>query len=367
MSRQFPVAFAVMVCSLFLLFSFPVAAAEWVPAGLAHPGFRITDVALSGDGAYGAIAGDGGIILLTADGDECWRSPEGGYRSVSLSGNGSILAAGGDGIALMDKNSTTIATIRTKNYVNDLSVTGDGTRIAAAVDDETLRLYTSAGLLVWSTETGDDLVSVSISPDGTYIAGGTVTGNVVLFSASGKERWTYALSRQPVTAVAVADGAKSVAAVSEDGAVSLLSRAGGLLWSGSAPHAGGVAVTADGGTAAVADGKGFRILGRDGTPAGVIPNIDASVSVSMDNDGTLIVVTDGVRINAFIQDSGAPDGDPTPVETAMPVSEGSPSPTSEETPLSDEKTPVPTQSPCPLVMGIGGVLLAGHILKGRRS
>ncbi|WP_062396788.1 hypothetical protein [Methanogenium cariaci] len=45
-----------------------------MPAGSEQPGFRIMDVAVSGDGTYSALAGDAGIVLLTADGTECWRS-----------------------------------------------------------------------------------------------------------------------------------------------------------------------------------------------------------------------------------------------------------------------------------------------------
>ena len=70
----------------FLLVISPVMAGEWVPAGTDHPGFRIMDVALSGDGASGALAGVAGVILLNADGAEQWRIPDGKYHSIALSG-----------------------------------------------------------------------------------------------------------------------------------------------------------------------------------------------------------------------------------------------------------------------------------------
>ncbi|KAF1078779.1 WD40 repeat domain-containing protein [Methanogenium sp. MK-MG] len=359
---------AVIIAAIFfslLLLSSPVAADEWVPAGSDQPGFRIMDVAVSGDGTYTALAGDAGIILFTSEGAECWRSPEGSYRSVSLSDDGSILAAGGDGIRVLHKNTTVLATIRSRNFVNDVAVTADGSRIAAAADDETLRFYTSAGELVWSTETGDDLVSVAVSPDGTYIAGGTSTGNVVLFSGSGDERWTYALSRQPVPSVAVADNARTIAAVSADGAVSLISRAGGLLWSGSAPHAGGVSVTADGACAAVADRQGIRFIERDGTMNGQITGVDASVAVAMDSGGRLIAVTDGARVSGFTRETAAT----APGETKLPVGtvvNATNTPAAALTPTLED-TPVSTRSPLPLLPAIAGLLLsAGLTAAGRR-
>ncbi len=372
MIGRIPAVTAALLVSL-LVFSSPAVAGEWVPAGSDQPGFRIMDVAVSGDGAYGALVGDAGIILLTAECVECWRSPEGSYRSVALSGNGGILAAGGDGIIVLDKNTTVLATVRSRNYVNDIAMIADGSRIAAAVDDETLRLYTYVGDLVWSTDTGDDLVSVAISPDGTYIVGGTATGNVILFSGTGDERWTYTLSRQPVVSVAVGDGGRTIAAVSEDGSVSLLSRAGGLLWSGSAPHAGGVYVSADSACAAVADWQGIRFFDRDGTPAGLIPGFDASVAAAMDSSGNRLMVTDGTRISGFTRETiPTVEGTGLPAEAAEKTDSSSAvsvtSTASDSLSPTGGETPVPTQSPVPIVSAITGLLLTlGFTAVGRRA
>ncbi|WFN34043.1 PQQ-binding-like beta-propeller repeat protein [Methanogenium sp. S4BF] len=349
----------------FLLIASPVMAGEWVPAGSDQPGFRIVDIAVSGDGAYSALTGNGGIILLTADGTECWRSPEGGYRSVCLSENASILAAGGDGLCVLDKNGTVCATVRSRNYLNDVTITADGSLIVAVADDETLRLYTPSGDLIRSTETGDDLVSVAISPDGTYIAGGTVTGNVVLFSDAGEERWSYGLSRQPVTAVALADGARTIAAVSADGAFALLSRAGALLWSGSAPHAGGVAVTADGATAALADRQGIRFMERDGTPAGQITGLDGSVAAAMDSNGRMVAMTDGTRISGFVPKVTAV-AEETPLPEQSP-GEAQPDITTGQTQPHEGEGPVPTSSPFPLLpAGVALILSLGCAGRGLR-
>lgn len=362
-----PVIATVIILSLFLLPSASMAGA-WVPAGTDQPGFHIRDVTLSGDGAYGALVGDGGIILLNEEGDELWRAPHGSYRSVSLSGDGAILVAAGDGIQVMHNIGTVLATVQSKNFLNDVAVTADGSRIAAVADDETLRIYNITGHLLQSVDTGDDVVSVAISPDGKYIAGGTDTGDVVLFSAGGIARWTYGLSRKPVTSVAIAEGAKTIAAASEDGAVALLSRAGSLLWAGSAPHSGGVAVTADGDIAAVANPQGIRFIERDGTPAGLIPDVDASVSLAMGREGTVVAVTDGARIRGFVQESaGEPNETALPAQSLPtdPVAESFSTPVDNMLPKGD--TPAPTRSPAALLPVITGLILgAGLVAAGRR-
>lgn len=222
MIGRFPTLISLLIFSLLL--SFPTAAAEeWVCVSSEQPGFHIQDVAVSGDGAFRAITGDGGVILLTPAGRELWRSPDGRYRSVALSGDGDILVAGGDGLLVRHKNGTVLATVPSRYFVNGVAVNADGSRIAAVFEDETLRLYNATGVLLETTDTGDDLVSVAISPEGTYIAGGTDTGNVVFYSDTGEERWTYRLSSQPVTSLAMAEGGRTIAAVSEDGAAILLS------------------------------------------------------------------------------------------------------------------------------------------------
>lgn len=353
---------------LFLLVSFPAAAAEeWILVSTEQPGFHIQDVAVSGDGTYRGITGDGGVLLLTFAGTELWRSPEGRYRSVALSGDGDILVAGGDGVLVRHKNGTVLATVPSRNFVNEVAITADGSRIVVAFDDETLRIYTATGTLLETTDTGDDLMSVAVSPEGTYIAGGTDTGNVVLYSDSGEVRWSYQLSREPVISIAMADGGCSIAAVSEDGAVVLLSRAGKLLWTGTAPHSGGVALTADGATSAISDLKGIRLIERDSTPAGRIAEAGASVAFGMDDAGTCVMSTDGTRVMCFERGCiGGPDDSACPTTLPEATSqEISPAIPAEETPTGGEQ-PVPSQSPAPLPAMVAGLLLgAGWAAAGR--
>lgn len=361
--------YPILISLIFLSFlvSFPAAAEEWILTSTEQPGFHILDVAVSGDGAYRAVTGDGGVLLETAAGTEMWRSPDGRYRSVALSGDGDILVAGGDGVLVRHKNGTVLATVPSRNFVNEVAVTADGSRVIVTFDDETLRTYDTTGALLQTTDTGDDLMSVAVSPEGTYIAGGTDTGNVVLYSDSGEVRWSYGLSREPVISIAMADGGRTIAAVSEDGAVALLSRAGSLLWRGAAPHSGGVAVTADGSTGAVADLQGIRVIERDGTPADRIADADAPVTFAMDGAGTYVMSTDGTRISCFEKGCiGGPDASACPTALPTPSSpEVSPGIAAKDTPAGGEN-PVPTQSPAPLPGLMAGLLFgAGLAAAGR--
>lgn len=356
MNPRYPVLLSLIF--LFLLIQIPAAAAdEWVLFSSEQPGFSIQDVAVSGDGAYRAITGDGGVLLLTPAGTELWRSPDGRYRSVALSGDGEILVAGGDGVLVRHKNGTILATVPSRNFVNEVAITADGSRIVVAFDDETLRTYDTKGTLLQTTDTGDDLMSVAVSPEGTYIAGGTDTGNVVLYSDAGEVRWSYQLSREPVISVAMADGGRSIAAVSEDGAVALLSRAGRLLWKGTAPHSGGVALTADGIIGAVADLQGIRFIERDGSPAGSIPEAGSPVAFAMNGAGTYVMSTDGTRVTCFERGCvGGPDASASVTPLPAPASpETSPVIPMEETPAGGAR-PVPTQSPAPLVATLAGLI-----------
>lgn len=347
----------------FLLFPSAVMAEEWVPVGIDQTAVRITDAVVSGDGAYGAFVGNAGIMMLTADGAECWRIPDRRYRSLSLSGDGAVLAAGGDGILVMHQNTTVLAALKTKNYVNDLAITADGSRIAVALDDETLHLYSPKGDLVWSVDTVDDLISVAISPDGTYIVGGTSAGNVVFFSDAGEERWTYGLSRKPVTAVALSDNARTIAAASADGTVALLSRAGSLLWSGSAPRAGGVAVTADGATVAIADQKGIRFIQRDGTSEGQITTGDASVATAMDGSGRWILLTDGTRIKGFITKNTGPTEEAPLIEQVPEETVSTIATAHTQSPPVD--TPVSTGTPFPIFPVVAALIISARYVVRR--
>ena len=352
--------YPILLSLIFLAFlvSFPAAAAEeWVLTSTEQPGFHILDVAVSGDGAYRAVTGDGGVLLQTAAGTELWRSPDGRYRSIALSGDGDILVAGGDGMLVRHRNGTVLATVPSRNFVNEVAITADGSRIAVAFDDETLRTYDTTGTLLQTTDTWDDLMSIAVSPEGIYIAGGTDTGNVVLYSDSGEVRWSYRLSREPVISIAMADGGRTIAAVSEDGAVALLSRAGRLLWKGTAPHSGGVALTADGATGAIADLQGIRVIERDGTPAGRIAEAGAPVAFAMDDAGTYVMSTDGIHVSCFERGCmGGPDATACPTGHPAGASpEVSPAIPAEEMPTGGEQ-PVPTQSPAPFAPMVAGLL-----------
>ena len=360
MNPRYPAIISLIFLSF--LVSFPSAAAdEWVLTSTEQPGFTVLDIAVSGDGAYRAVTGDGGVILLTAAGTELWRIPDGRYRSIALSGDGEVVVAGGDGILVRNMNGTVLATVSSRNFINEVAVTAAGSRIVVAVDDETLRTYDTTGMLLQTTDTGDDLISVAVSPEGTYIAGGSDTGNVVLYSDSGEVRWSYQLSREPVISVAMADGGRTIAAVSEDGAVALLSRAGRLLWSGTASHSGGVALTADGTTGAVADLQGIRVIERDGTPAGRIAEAGAPVAFAMDGAGRYVMSTDGTCVTCFERGcTGGPDA--SACQTALPAPpspEPSPAIPAEETPAGGEH-PTPTQSPVPLTAVVAGLLLGAR-------
>ncbi len=81
---------------------------------------------------------------------------------------------------------------KTDGSIYSVSITPDGSYIAAGSSDNKIYLFDRSGKLLWSYETGSWVWSVSITPDGSYIvAAGGGDGNVYLFDRNGKLLWKY--------------------------------------------------------------------------------------------------------------------------------------------------------------------------------
>ncbi len=77
--------------------------------------------------------------------------------------------------------------------------------------------------LLWSYETGDDVWSVSITPDGGYVAAGSYDKKVYLFDRSGRLLWSYRTGGI-VWEISISSDGKYIAAGSEDNKVYLFDR-----------------------------------------------------------------------------------------------------------------------------------------------
>ena len=79
----------------------------------------------------------------------------------------------------------------TGDEVRSVSISSDGSDIAAGSADDKVYLFDREGNLLWSYETGISVESVSISSDGSYIAAGSLGKKVYLFERAGNLLWSY--------------------------------------------------------------------------------------------------------------------------------------------------------------------------------
>ena len=72
---------------------------------------------------------------------------------------------------------------KTGDTVYSVSISSDGSYIAAGSRDNKVYMFDRAGNLLWSYETGASVLSVSISSDGSYIAARSGDDKVYLFAS----------------------------------------------------------------------------------------------------------------------------------------------------------------------------------------
>ncbi|GEM_PF-3346874 len=118
----------------------------------------------------------------------------------------------------------------TGGLVNSVSVSSDGSYIAAGSDDTKVYFFNREGKLIWGYKTGYPVCSVSVSSDGSYIAAGSMDYNVYYFNREGKLIWSYETGDQ-VWGVSVSSDGSYIAAGSRDNNTYFFNREGKLIWS----------------------------------------------------------------------------------------------------------------------------------------
>ena len=185
-----------------------------------------------------------------------------------------------------------------------VSMSSDGSFIVALTRSGNLLLFSRDGRLLWKLYTRLELAdSVSLSSDGSYIA--VAGGTILLFSRDGRLLWilsNYTLVyTYPMRIVSISsDGSYIVAGASRAGysAVLLFSRDGRLLWTYRTgfSEVNSVSISSDGSYIAVGAGDAFQsavlLLSRDGRLLWIwkCNKPFSSNSVSISSDGSYIAV-----------------------------------------------------------------------------
>ena len=122
------------------------------------------------------------------------------------------------------------------NYI-DAALSEDGMRIAAAFSDLAGASFALAygdidGKLLWLREFDTQISSITISRDGTRVAAGVESGTLTLLDAARREVWSFELE-EPICAVACSRDGNKVAYATAGGAVGLIGGDGARIWEAS--------------------------------------------------------------------------------------------------------------------------------------
>ncbi|MFV2041523.1 MAG: WD40 repeat domain-containing protein, partial [Candidatus Hydrothermarchaeales archaeon] len=188
-------------------------------------------------GRVAAGSGDTYAYLFDSDGEEIWRAKTSSYiNSVSLSSDGSYLAAASDDtrVYLFDRNGAVkwAYDIGSKG-VSLVSLAGDGSYLAAASDHPDNRVYffNRNGTLLWRYKLGDAVTALTISENGSHIAAGSLDTNIYTFDRDGRILWTYDTGSVGVSGLAISGDGRWVAAGTQYNNLTLINDKGVLNWS----------------------------------------------------------------------------------------------------------------------------------------
>ncbi|HXR04154.1 MAG TPA: hypothetical protein VN836_05545, partial [Verrucomicrobiae bacterium] len=178
--------------------------------------------------------------------------------------------------------------------VTAVAFSPDGSRLATASLDQTIKVWSTSSWTLQQTFTGhtNGVTSVAFSPDGSKIVSGCVDGSVKVWDSNGNCLVTIAAHTLPVTATIFSTDGSRVISSSDDGTVRLWSAADGSAvgtLGGQNYFIGAVAISPDGTLCASAGG-------------------DETIQVRKTSDGslvqTLVANTNYVSSLAFSPDSG---------------------------------------------------------------
>ena len=198
----------------------------------------IKEVSIAADGSYVAAGGnDHNVYLFNRAGEKLWSYKTGdNIHKVSISADGSYVAAGGVdyNVYLFNRAGEKLWDYNTGGYVNSLAISGDGSYLAVEGSyfvkvghyDTTFYFFNRAGEKLWSYKFR--VKGISISDDGSYVAAGDWNGNVHLFNRNGEELWNYNTNGNIREISLSADG--SYVAAGGD-SIYLFNHGGEKLWS----------------------------------------------------------------------------------------------------------------------------------------
>ncbi|NPV50443.1 MAG: PQQ-binding-like beta-propeller repeat protein [Candidatus Methanofastidiosum sp.] len=200
------------------------------------PAHRVTSISLSEDISQVSVVTGERVYVYNSSGEflTSYKSVKGGFMTITPDGE-YIGGSSSNVYAMVYKDGRPSWDYRTEGKVNDLSLTPDGETLAVASSDNHVYLLRS-GLLLWKHDVKAPVISVAVTPDSSYLVCGT--GNfefkegetskdfkIYLFDGTGKLLWSKVIGHT-VSSVSITPDGSYIAIGSWDKKVHIYSKSG---------------------------------------------------------------------------------------------------------------------------------------------
>ncbi|MCD6302242.1 MAG: ABC transporter permease subunit, partial [Anaerolineae bacterium] len=142
-----------------------------------------------------------------------------------------VVGTGDSQVRILNKNGDELVAVQLNGYVRDVAVSGNGARIAAALEHGTLAYINGAnGKVLWTYDARrsgaeDRMRGVGMSADGQVIMAGVSYGDVFVFDPDGNVLQTADVSEEDIDAILVSQDGSLLAYGGQNNVIRVVDRA----------------------------------------------------------------------------------------------------------------------------------------------
>ena len=200
------------------------------------PGHRVTSISFSDDLSKVSVVTGERVYIYSINGEflNTYKSVQGGFMDITP--DGTYIGGSSSNIyAMVYKDGRPSWDYKTDGKVNDISLTPDGQTLGVASSDNHVYLI-RAGLLLWKYDLKVPVISVEVTPDSSYVVCGTGSFEskegdapqdfrLYLFDGSGKLLWSKKIG-YTVSSVSITPDGSYIAVGAWDKKVHIFSKSG---------------------------------------------------------------------------------------------------------------------------------------------
>jgi WD40 repeat protein len=325
-------------------------------------GWSGSPLVISREGNYLLTSRDQNVRLFSGSGTLLWEMSLGDYVSeLTMTTDGSLLAAGGGNRVRLISASGAAFRQNTSIPVNHIRFLPEGDRVVITTKNG----IQASNLTLFSEWTDTNMTQnlIEVAADGSSFV--TVTNNRIrLYTRDGNLQWNRALPGGNALAFAYSRDGSTIVVGRDDNTVSVLDRDGTLIWTARAAHwITSVAVSDDGNTIAAGSmDKTLSVYDRGGTKLGsfTAKNPIKTRSVAVSGDGSVIALVDVSAVYGFSRSQFTQPVTAAVTTTAIPSPVITPFPSATAPSASSSPTiPPATTIPAaiPLSIPLAGLLI----------